>query len=110
MPRLLDPDLIRVARHRQISIKTARDWRDSDNHKWHSALSEIGYRPAVDVPAVPIPSGGFFTDGNKADTASTATDPLLSDPFAGVKMVCPLGDRDPFEGISLADLSKTIPS
>jgi len=41
MPRRLDYRLSQVAALRQISIKTARDWRDSENKKWATAISEI---------------------------------------------------------------------
>jgi hypothetical protein len=101
VPRLLDPALLRVARHRQVSIKTARDWRDSDNRKWHDALCEIGYLPAIEVPAAPLPSHGFFDASIPAETATTAktaTDPSLDDPFEEVEL------EDPFEGVDLADL------
>lgn len=45
MPNWLDPRLCQVAKLRQISIKTARDWRDSENHKWTKALAEIEKLP-----------------------------------------------------------------
>ena len=41
MPRRLDYRLGQVAALRQVSIKTARDWRDSQNKKWAKAISEI---------------------------------------------------------------------
>ena len=41
MPRRLDYRLSQVAALRQITIKTARDWRDSENKKWATAISEI---------------------------------------------------------------------
>jgi len=41
MPRRLDYRLSQVAALRQISIKTARDWRDSENKKWATAICEI---------------------------------------------------------------------
>lgn len=37
----LDYNLRRVAKLRQVSIKTARDWRDGGNRKWLSALEEL---------------------------------------------------------------------
>ena len=37
----LDFNLRRVAKLRQVTIKTARDWRDSENHKWFKALEEL---------------------------------------------------------------------
>jgi hypothetical protein len=37
----LHPDLRRVAKLRQVTIKTARDWRDSENQKWFKALGEL---------------------------------------------------------------------
>ena len=37
----LDFNLRRVAKLRQVTIKTARDWRDSENWKWFKALEEI---------------------------------------------------------------------
>jgi len=41
MPRRLDEILKKVACTRQVSIKTARDWRDSSNNKWFLALEKI---------------------------------------------------------------------
>ena len=41
MPRRLDYRLSQVAALRQVTIKTARDWRDSENKKWATAISEI---------------------------------------------------------------------
>ena len=41
MPRRLDYRLSQVAALRQVSIKTARDWRDSENKKWATAITEI---------------------------------------------------------------------
>ena len=41
MPCRLDYRLRQVAALRQVSIKTSRDWRDSENHKWMEALVEI---------------------------------------------------------------------
>jgi hypothetical protein len=41
MPRRLDYRLGQVAALRQVTIKTARDWRDSENKKWATAISEI---------------------------------------------------------------------
>ena len=41
MPRRLDYRLGQVAALRQITIKTSRDWRDSENKKWATAISEI---------------------------------------------------------------------
>ena len=37
----LDINLRRVAKLRQVTIKTARDWRDSENLKWFTALEEL---------------------------------------------------------------------
>lgn len=37
----LDFNLRRVAKLRQVTIKTARDWRDSENRKWFQALEEL---------------------------------------------------------------------
>lgn len=107
MPRLLDPDLKRVARHRQVSIKTARDWRDADNRKWHDALCEIGYRPAIEVPAVPLPSQGFFSPSQTAKTAitaSTATASPLSDPLHEIELADPWDGKDPFGGVELSEI------
>jgi hypothetical protein len=106
MPRLLDPALVRVASHRQVSIKTARDWRDSDNRKWHDALAEIGYLPPIEVPAVPV--RGFFdkADPSPAHTATTA-DKATSpnpDPFNGLELVDPFEGQDPFAGFSLDEV------
>ena len=47
MPRPLDERLKKVAFSRQVSIKTARDWRDSSNDKWFMALKEIEAQDAV---------------------------------------------------------------
>ena len=53
MPRRLDERLKMVAFSRQVSIKTARDWRDSSNDKWFVALAEIEAQDAViDMPPV----------------------------------------------------------
>jgi hypothetical protein len=53
MPRRLDERLKKVAFSRQVSIKTARDWRDSSNDKWFMALKEIEAQDAViDMPPV----------------------------------------------------------
>lgn len=41
MSNFLDPKLRRVAKLRQVTIKTARDWRDSENRKWFQALEEL---------------------------------------------------------------------
>ena len=41
MPRRLDYRLSQVAALRQVTIKTARCWRDSENKKWATAISEI---------------------------------------------------------------------
>ena len=46
MPCRLDYRLRQVAALRQVSIKTARDWRDSQNHKWEEALAEIAKQDA----------------------------------------------------------------
>jgi len=37
----LDINLRRVAKLKQVTIKTARDWRDSENLKWFNALEEL---------------------------------------------------------------------
>ena len=43
--------LKKVAHLRQVSIKTARDWRDSSNSKWFLALEELMAKDAViDLP------------------------------------------------------------
>jgi len=104
MPRLLDPALVRVARHRQVSIKTARDWRDADNRKWHDSLSEIGYQP-IEVSAVALPSGGFFEPARKANKASTATLSEIPDPFEGIEIPDPWDGKDPFDGFGLDELN-----
>ena len=58
MPRPLDETLKKVARLRQVSIKTARDWRDSSNDKWFMALEELKTEDVViDFPEV-VFSGG----------------------------------------------------
>jgi hypothetical protein len=51
MSRLLDETLKKVAQLKQVSIKTARDWRDSSNDKWFLALEELKAEDAViDLP------------------------------------------------------------
>lgn len=101
MPRLLDPDLKRVAQHRQVSIKTARDWRDSDNRKWHDALSEICSRNAIEVEASPVPFGRL---AETATTATKASHPLPSDPFAGLELIDPFEGTDPLDGFGLSEI------
>jgi len=58
MPRPLDETLKKVARLRQVSIKTARDWRDSSNDKWFMALEELKTEDVViDFPEVAFSRG-----------------------------------------------------
>jgi hypothetical protein len=58
MPRPLDETLKKVARLRQVSIKTARDWRDSSNDKWFMALEELKTEDVViDFPEVVFSTG-----------------------------------------------------
>ena len=58
MPRPLDETLKKVARLRQVSIKTARDWRDSSNNKWFLALEELKTEDVViDFPEVVFSRG-----------------------------------------------------
>ena len=58
MPRSLDETLKKVARLRQVSIKTARDWRDSSNDKWFMALEELKTEDVViDFPEVVFSRG-----------------------------------------------------
>jgi hypothetical protein len=58
MPRPLDETLKKVARLRQVSIKTARDWRDSSNDKWFMALEELKTEDVViDFPEVVFSRG-----------------------------------------------------
>jgi hypothetical protein len=58
MPRPLDETLKKVARLRQVSIKTARDWRDSSNDKWFLALEELKTEDVViDFPEVVFSRG-----------------------------------------------------
>jgi hypothetical protein len=58
MPRPLDETLKKVARLRQVSIKTARDWRDSSNDKWFMALEELKTEDVViGFPEVVFSSG-----------------------------------------------------
>jgi hypothetical protein len=58
MPRPLDETLKKVARLRQVSIKTARDWRDSSNDKWFMALGELKTEDVViDFPEVVFSRG-----------------------------------------------------
>ena len=43
--------LKKVAHLRQVSIKTARDWRDSSNNKWFLAVEELMTEDAIiDLP------------------------------------------------------------
>jgi hypothetical protein len=49
---------MKVARLRQVSIKTARDWRDSSNDKWFMALEELKTEDVViDFPEVVFSTG-----------------------------------------------------
>ena len=58
MPSPLDETLKKVARLRQVSIKTARDWRDSSNDKWFMALEELKTEDVViDFPEVVFGTG-----------------------------------------------------
>ena len=58
MPRPLDETLKKVARLRQVSIKTARDWRDSSNDKWFMALEKLKTEDVViDFPEVVFSRG-----------------------------------------------------
>ena len=58
MPRPLDETLKKVARLRQVSIKTARDWRDSSNDNWFLALEELKTEDVViDFPEVVFSRG-----------------------------------------------------
>ena len=102
MPRLLDPDLRRVAQLRQVSIKTARDWRDSDNRKWHDAVSEVCSKTAIEVEASPVPFGHLSKTASKASTATLSEIP---DPFEGVEIPDPWDGKDPFGGFGLDELN-----
>ena len=64
MSYLLDPNLRRVAKLRQVTIKTARDWRDSENRKWFRALEELAEQ--------------------KRKTGRDNLTPSSDDPFAGL--------------------------
>jgi hypothetical protein len=51
----LHPNLRRVAKLRQVTIKTARDWRDSENRKWFQALEELRRATGTDILS-PVPT------------------------------------------------------
>ena len=57
----LDFNLRCVAKLRQVSIKTARDWRDGGNQKWDSALTELTEQERKTGKDIfGNPTGGFF--------------------------------------------------
>jgi hypothetical protein len=57
----LDINLRRVAKLRQVTIKTARDWRDSENLKWFTALEELArLRKERGRDIINIESPSFF--------------------------------------------------
>ena len=41
MPKYLDYRLRQVAELKQVTIWTARSWRDSGSKKWHDALAAV---------------------------------------------------------------------
>lgn len=95
MSRLLDYRLRLVAKLRQVSIKTARDWRDGGNKKWDKALKELR-KAGVFVPDL---NKSFF-DLAKEDALEIPDIPEipeLPDPFQGL------------EDFTLESLSKTLP-
>ncbi|MFZ4600405.1 MAG: hypothetical protein ACOYNN_17330 [Terrimicrobiaceae bacterium] len=96
MSRLLDYRLRLVAKLRQVSIKTARDWRDGGNKKWDKAIKEL--RKAGHN--IPDTTKSFF-DQDYEDTLEAPDIPEipdLPDPFKGL------------ESFTLESLSKTLPS
>lgn len=95
MSRLLDYRLRLVAKLRQVSIKTARDWRDGGNRKWDKAIKEL--RKAGH--SIPDPNSSFFDQVREAeDTIDIPDIPEIPDPFTGL------------ESFTLESLSKTLPS
>jgi len=90
MSRLLDYRLRLVAKLRQVSIKTARDWRDGGNKKWNKAIKELR-RAGVFVPE---PNASFFEAQDIPDTQYT---PAPDRAYKGM------------EAFSLESLSKTLP-
>lgn len=41
MPKYLDYRLRQVAELKQVTIWTARSWRDSGSKRWHAALADV---------------------------------------------------------------------
>ena len=64
----LDFNLRRVAKLRQVSIKTARDWRDSENRKWFLALEDLArFRKERGRDIIDTERRSFFDDLNLAE-------------------------------------------
>ena len=64
----LDFNLRRVAKLRQISIKTARDWRDSENRKWFLALEDLArFRKERGRDIIDTEGRSFFDELNLAE-------------------------------------------
>ena len=64
----LDFNLRRVAKLRQVSIKTARDWRDSENRKWFLALEDLArFRKERGRDIIDTERRSFFDELNLAE-------------------------------------------
>ena len=64
----LDFNLRRVAKLRQVSIKTARDWRDSENRKWFLALEDLArFRKEKGRDIIDTERRSFFDELNLAE-------------------------------------------
>ena len=64
----LDFNLRRVAKLRQVSIKTARDWRDSENRKWFLALEDLArFRKERGRDIIDTEGRSFFDELNLAE-------------------------------------------
>jgi len=95
MSRLLDYRLRLVAKLRQVSIKTARDWRDGGNKKWDKAIKELrraGHR-------LPDPDKSFFDQDceDALEAPDTPEAPVAPEYFKGLEV------------FTLDSLSKSLP-
>ena len=64
----LDFNLRRVAKLRQVSIKTARCWRDSENLKWFLALEDLArFRKERGRDIIDTERRSFFDELNLAE-------------------------------------------
>jgi len=59
MPKYLDYRLRQVAELKQVTIWTARSWRDSGSKKWHAALAAVE-RENEKRKAKGLPQLGFY--------------------------------------------------